>query len=62
MLEDKKKNIAIELREEIEKLNEMIEEARKLKLNVVISQGSFLLENMNKPRICNVTITETINY
>lgn len=62
MLEDKKKNIAIEIREEIEKLNELIEEATKLRLDVDVSQESFLFNNINKPRKCKASISERVEY
>ena len=61
-MEDKKKNIAIEIREEVEKLNELIEEAAKLKLEVSVHQDSILLNNLNKPRKCNASVSERIEY
>ncbi len=60
---DKKKRIAIELRNEVERLNELINEAHKLKLTVDFEFGSILRLNMNKPRLIDkIYVTEKIEY
>ena len=62
-IDDKKKRIAIELRNEVERLNELINEAHKLKLTVDFEFESILKLNMNKPRLIDkIYVTEKIEY